>query len=90
MWGCQAVSLQDGDPDLDQQMMPEARTRILQSIARDVTRLGGIDEVTPDFEWNSFFRTRTIDYKGDEVKTAQQFTWNNIQPAIPRRSEWWT
>ena len=25
-----------------------------------------------------------IDYKGDEVKTAQQFTWKNIKPAIPR------
>ena len=84
LWGCQAASLQDGDPDSEQQTVSEAHTRILLSIARDVTRLGGIDEVTQDFEWSSFFRTRTIDYKGDEVKTAQQFTWRNIKPAIPR------
>ena len=38
----------------------------------------------PGRDWSSFFRTRTIDYKGDEVKTAQQFAWKNIKPAIPR------
>ena len=84
LWGCQAASLQDGEPDLEPRTVSEAHTRILQSIARDVTRLGGIEEVTQDFEWTSFFRTRTIDYKGDEVRTAQQFTWKNIKPAIPR------
>ena len=84
LWGCPAASLQDGQSDLVHGMVSEVRTRILRSFARDATRLGGIDEVTEDFEWSSFFRTRTIDYKGDEVKTAQQFTWKNIKPAIPR------
>ena len=84
LWGCETASLQDGQPGLEHWSVSEVHTRVLRSIARDVTRLGGIDEVTHDFEWSSFFRTRTIDYKGDEVKTAQQFTWKNIKPAIPR------
>ena len=84
LWGCPTAPLQDGSPDLVHGTVSEVHTRVLRSIARDVTRLGGIDEVTQDFEWSSFFRTRTIDYKGDEVKTAQQFMWKNIKPAIPR------
>ena len=84
LWGCPTASLQDGQSSLVHEMVSEVHTRILRSIARDVARLGGVGEVTEFFEWDSFFRTRTIDYKGDEVKTAQQFTWRNIQPAIPR------
>ena len=82
LWGCTAASLQDGPHEVEPWKVSEVHTRILRSIARDVTRLGGIEEVTQDFEWGSFFRTRTIDYKGDEVKTAQQFTWKNIQPGV--------
>ena len=32
-----------------------------------------------------FFRTRTIDYKGDEVKTARHFPCENIRHALPVR-----
>ena len=86
LWGAQQSPLQDVRSGADAPPLTEVHTRILRSIADDVTRLKGIHEVTDDFEWNSFFRTRprTIDYKGDEVKTALQFTWKNIQPAIPR------
>ena len=84
LWGCPTASLQDGAASLVHGTVSEVHSRVLRSIARDVARLGGIDEVTQEFDWSSFFRTRTIDYKGDEVKTAQQFTWKNIRPAIPR------
>ena len=36
-----------------------------------------------DFSWIVFFSTRSIDYKGDEVKTARSFSWNNIRHALP-------
>ena len=35
------------------------------------------------FTWPSFFQTRGIDYKGDEVKTARSFSRGNIEPALP-------
>ena len=43
-------------------------------------------EKTGTFEtlsWEDFFRVRSIDYKGDEVKTAQQTTWSCVSPALP-------
>ena len=33
--------------------------------------------------WHDFLKVRTIDYKGDEVKVAQETTWTNIAPALP-------
>ena len=56
----------------------------IKLLGEDVSRLGSLFGVVEDFEWDSFFSTRGIDYKGDEIKTAQQFTWGNISPALPR------
>eukprot|EP00438_Fugacium_kawagutii_P031946 Skav201887 [mRNA] locus=scaffold550:561929:565006:+ [translate_table: standard] len=33
--------------------------------------------------WDSFLRTRGVDYKGDEVLTAQAMQWENVAPALP-------
>ena len=79
LWGAQQSPLQDVRSGADAPPLTEVHTRILRTIVDDVTRLKEIQEVTEDFEWNSFFRTRTIDYKGDEVKTALQFTWKKLE-----------
>eukprot|EP00438_Fugacium_kawagutii_P036449 Skav224179 [mRNA] locus=scaffold257:56221:60355:- [translate_table: standard] len=55
----------------------------LKNILGDVNRWNGLELPMEDFDWSSFFETRGIDYKGDEVKTALQFSWANIQPALP-------
>ena len=33
--------------------------------------------------WTEFFRTRGIDYKGEEVKSALPIQWENVAPALP-------
>ena len=33
--------------------------------------------------WEAFFQTKSIDYKGEEVLTAQPIQWENISPALP-------
>ena len=33
--------------------------------------------------WESFFRVKTIDYRGEEIQTAQSVQWENIAPALP-------
>ena len=53
-------------------------------LAEEVTRLKDVKEVTEVFDWGDFFRTRTIDYKGDEVRTAMSCRWENIRPALPK------
>lgn len=55
----------------------------LQRLSADVMRLRDMNEKLSDFDWSSFFTTKSIDYKGDEVKTARSFKWCNIKPALP-------
>ena len=31
----------------------------------------------------SFFRVKRVDYKGEEVMTAQTMRWKNVTPALP-------
>eukprot|EP00438_Fugacium_kawagutii_P014258 Skav215743 [mRNA] locus=scaffold106:20958:23971:- [translate_table: standard] len=34
--------------------------------------------------WSDFFKVRGVDYKGDEVLTAQQMQWDNVKSALPQ------
>ena len=60
------------------------QARVIRGLLEDVARMKDIPETTAAFEWGEFFRARTIDYKGDEVKTALKFSWSNIRPALPQ------
>ena len=65
----------------------DARMKFSGSAERfreDVHRVTSLEATLSDFNWSDFFRTRSIDYQGDEVKVAQYFTWGNISPALPR------
>lgn len=33
--------------------------------------------------WPEFFKVKGVDYKGEEVLTAQTMTWSNVAPALP-------
>ena len=56
----------------------------LGELVKDVERIGALSGCLEHFDWEVFFSTRSIDYKGDEVKTARDFTWCNISPALPK------
>ena len=34
-------------------------------------------------QWEQFWSVKSIDYKGDEVRLAQYFKWENLEPAMP-------
>ena len=55
----------------------------LARLKADVERMDSLREELASFDWEQFFKTRAIDYKGDEVKTARDFCWENISPALP-------
>jgi len=57
--------------------------RCLSRIVCDIRRIGTWSGSLECFDWGNFFLTRSVDYKGDEVKTAREFTWQNIAPALP-------
>ena len=58
--------------------------KILDGFLHDVHRLGELRETIDEFDWHSFFQCRTIDYTGEEIKTAKSFSWANIGPALPK------
>ena len=55
----------------------------LHLLAKEAARLFKMECRFENFCWDEFFNTRGIDYKGDEVKTARSFGWENIRPALP-------
>ena len=38
---------------------------------------------TPAPSWEDFFKVTGVDYKGDEVRTAQTMRWANVKLASP-------
>ena len=57
--------------------------RILLLLSEEVVRFLEKLPKFGDLSWREFLKVRTIDYKGDEVRTAQQTSWENISPALP-------
>ena len=72
-----------GDDCTSDRCASEIQTRCLGRLLVDVKRVLSFTTSLENFDWQSFFRTRTVDYHGDEVKVAQRFCWKNIQPALP-------
>ena len=74
VWGC---GLCETGPVNDVVM------RCLQMLSLDALRFQNMEVFLENFCWEEFFKTRTVDYKGDEVKTARSFCWDNIRHALP-------
>ena len=56
----------------------------LEGIFVEVRRLCRLNTRVEVVNWSDFFKIRSVDYKGDEVKVARWFSWENISPALPR------
>ena len=61
----------------------EVQRKCLPLLGNDVRRFCDCGVTVEDFDWDSFFSTRSVDYQGDEVKVAKAFTWENIAGALP-------
>eukprot|EP00435_Cladocopium_sp_Y103_P029073 s976_g7.t1 len=42
-----------------------------------------LDEYLPQLDFDEFFRTRSVDYSGDEIKLAKSLKWESILPSLP-------
>ena len=57
---------------------------VLVGLAEDCRRVcSWVDKGSP-VTWENFFKCRGIDYKGDEVLTAQAMQWENVRAALPK------
>ena len=81
---CMALNTYWGGRLLCEEPVSEFHKPILENFLNEIHRLGDVTETVEDFDWVQFFRSRTIDYQGDEIKTAKTFSWGNIGPALPR------
>ena len=59
------------------------QTKVLQGVADDCLRVGAWTLETKAPSWTEFFRVKGVDYRGEEVQTAQVMTWENVSPTLP-------
>ena len=57
---------------------------VLEGLCDDCRRVCSWIDKGPPVGWEDFFRCRGIDYKGDEVMTAQPMQWENVKGALPK------
>ena len=62
----------------------ETQIKVLNGLLVEVERFCNLGLVTVGVDWSAFFAVRSIDYKGEEVKTARWIRWENIAPALPK------
>ena len=81
---CLALNSYWGGPLFNDKEPHKCQFAVLESFLHDVQRLSEIQDTVDEFDWKEFFKCRTIDYKGDEVKTAKSFCWGHIGPTLPQ------
>lgn len=70
--------------DLFSDALPtKVQASCLRELNRDVGRICEVDVAMECFQWDEFFRHRSVDYQGEEVKVARTFCWKNVAPALP-------
>lgn len=57
--------------------------RMLVDLLGSVERVLKWSATTERFSWEAFLKTRGVDYRGEEILTAQQISWANVSPALP-------
>lgn len=57
--------------------------KVLEGLMGDCCRVVSWGFVGEAPSWRDFFRVKGVDYKGEEVLTAQVMRWENVEPALP-------
>ena len=60
-----------------------ARKSALERLCTYVDECAGWSEKCGQDDWASLLKVRSIDYKGDEVRVAKRFRWENLVGALP-------
>ena len=56
---------------------------VIGGLLKDCERVYGWSSPLDAPTWEEFFRVKGVDYKGEEVLTAQVMRWENVAPALP-------
>ena len=67
------------------QLSPTAgQKRLVQGLLPFLERFGRFTEKIPKTDFETVFQTRGINYRGEEIKLAQSFSWLSIKSALPQ------
>lgn len=70
-------------PHQCREVLNEGQKQCLKGLSSQVVRFCGMEAKVEDVIWEDFFRIRSIDYKGEEIRVARWFAWKNVAPALP-------
>ena len=69
---------------LENDLEPKAfQRKVLENLKESVKRVCQWGETCEHFSWEEFWKIKGIDYRGEEVQTAQKISWQSVQPALP-------
>ena len=60
------------------------QVKVMKGLFEDCLRVSRWDVDDTELSWDEFLRVRGVDYKGDEILTAQTMRWENVSPALPK------
>eukprot|EP00438_Fugacium_kawagutii_P009708 Skav211711 [mRNA] locus=scaffold2852:255903:258329:- [translate_table: standard] len=58
--------------------------KVLANLKGSVKHVLNWDETCKSFSWSDFWKIKGVDYRGEEVQTAQQISWASVESALPR------
>eukprot|EP00435_Cladocopium_sp_Y103_P038979 s610_g10.t1 len=64
-------------------VISEYQESVLRGLMEDCERIASWKSEDKMPDWSEFFRVKGVDYKGEEVLTAQSMSWKNVSPALP-------
>ena len=81
---CRALnSLYGANDDAVKREPGESCLRALKYVVQCVESMESWNEFYPKIDFGIFFRSKGVDYRGEEVKIAQRVSWASLSPAIP-------
>ena len=82
---CLVISLNslNGEGTECTHMASDFQKQVLEGLVPDVVRVLGWKVKDECPSWDEFFRVKGVDYKGEEILSAQHMRWENVSPALP-------
>ena len=73
----------NGEGIAEQERANPYQGKVLENLLVDCERVSTWKFEAAPANWEQFFNTKSVDYKGDEILTAQPMCWENVSPALP-------
>ena len=80
---CMALNSYYGTGGLRSPPFPRAMLSAVATLGSLVTDCDLVSKKLEGLRWERYMECRSVDYRGEEVKVAKAFSWENIEPSLP-------